>query len=81
MTLKLKILHVNKIKTIRLDSHFICKVGSIMLGGRLCVRRWEAGPMEPGVGRAQWGADKGPYNQSYSFPALIYGCKLDHIQG
>jgi len=29
MTLKLKILHVNKIKTIRLHSHCICKVGSI----------------------------------------------------
>ena len=26
-------------------------------------------------------ADKGPYSQSYSFPALMYGCKLDHIQG
>ena len=26
-------------------------------------------------------ADKGPYSQSYSFPAVMHRCKLDHIQG
>ena len=41
MTLKLKILHVNKIKTIRLDSHFICKVGSIKYWNGMYLREEE----------------------------------------